>query len=121
MAGGDPAKVDVIKHATDFAARIAIGADNLFSQSQPYALPGLGSAPDRGGALRMLFNPNVPGMRVNDVVVARVGEHGLSPQEVVGFEREWKSLVAAHRQQLDGGRMSTSRSTDENEPPITWS
>jgi hypothetical protein len=112
------ASVDVLSHADDFAARLAVGVDNMFTESVPYALPGMGAASGRGDALKMLFNANAPGLRVNDVVVARVGEQGLSPSAIVAFEAEWRGLVSDHRESVDRAQGRTAYSEDQQEPPL---
>lgn len=113
----NPASVDTLTTADDFAARIAVGVDNMFAEAVPYALPGMGVADGRSDALRMLFDPGVAGMQVNDVVVARVGAQGLSPRAVVDFENEWRGLAAEHRENVDRVQGRTVGRGAE-EPPI---
>ena len=110
--------VDVVSLATDLAARLAVGVDNMFAEAVPYALPGMGVAEGRKDALGMLFNPNVPGLRVNGVVVARVGAQGLSPRAVADFESDWRGLVDAHRETVERSQGLTYDRGEEREPPL---
>lgn len=120
ISGSNPASVDVLSPASDFAAWIAAAADQLFVTSLAYALPGFEVRDGRDAALRMLFNPARPGMRVNDVVVARVGDDGLSPGEIAAFRSAWSRLVERHRRRVEGVG-STRRSAQDREPPLTQS
>ncbi len=115
----NPASVDVLSHADDFAARLAVGVDNMFAETVPYALPGMGVAGGREEALKMLFNAEAPGLRVNDVVVARVGAKGLSPRAVIDFEDEWRGLVANHRESVDRAQGRVAGRDNQQEPPLT--
>lgn len=110
--------VDVLSSADDFAARIAAAVDNMFAEAVPFGLPGTGVATGRDEALRMLFNPNVPGIKVNDVVVARVGAQGLSPRSVADFENDWRERVASHRGDVERAQGITSGHGEEREPPL---
>lgn len=114
----DASSVDVLSPADDLAARLAAGVDCLFSDGPPASLPGMGTAGGREDALRMLFNPDTPGLRVNDVVIARVGAQGVSPRSIADFEGEWRGLVAEHRAMVDRAQGITHGRGDEKEPPI---
>jgi hypothetical protein len=114
----NPARVDTVWGATDFAARVAAAIDRLSSHaSPPYALPGFGLARGRDDALRLLFNPNVQGIKVNDVLVARVGDGGLPPQAVADFENDWRQRVDQHRGELARSRGETRWQRGQEKPP----
>ncbi len=68
----------------------------------------------------MLFDPGRPGMRVNNVVIARVGDDGLSPRDVAAFRSEWSRLVELQRRRVEGVA-STRRSAQDRELPLTQS
>jgi len=121
-ASDNPASVDVLQPADDFAAKLAVAVDNLFARAMPYALPGMGPGRGRDDALQMLFNPSIPGLKVNDVVVGRVGDRGLSPDAIVDFENQWRGLVDKHRDAVNRAQgISPAIITANREPPLAQS
>lgn len=119
IAAAHATSVDVVDDAVDFAAKVAVAAHQLFRTSVAHAMPGFGGADRRNDALRQLFNPNVPDLKVNDVLIARVGDHRLAPRSVVNFKNEWRQAVHSHRRQVEDARsIANGTRRDEQEPPI---
>jgi hypothetical protein len=117
----DLSKVDVVRGATDFAARMAVAAHLLFQHATPFTLPGLGAADGRDDALRLLFNPDIPGIKVNDVLVARIGDTTLPPQAIVAFENEWHQSVSEHRDAVTNVQYQAPKTTGKDRlPPIRF-
>lgn len=119
IAAANASIVNVVEDAVDFAAKTAVAAHQLFKTPVPHTMPGFGGTDRRDDALRRLFNPNVPGLRVNDVLIARVGDHRLSPRSFADFRNEWRQAVHWHRGQVDDARsIANGTRNDEQEPPI---
>lgn len=119
VAAADPAHFDPVEQADDFAARLATAADLVTRVSPPFALPGFGAASSRSDAARLLFNPNLPDIEVNDVVVARMGDDWLSAETSARFEEEWAAIIDEHREAVNRIRGIDRFTTDEDqEPPI---
>ena len=109
----------MVGDAVDFAAKTAVAAHQLFKTPVPHAMPGFGGTDRRDDALRRLFDPSVPDLKVNDVLIARIGDRRLPPRSVADFRNEWRQAVQWHRGQVEDARSivhGTGR--DEQEPPI---
>ncbi|MCW3847968.1 hypothetical protein OF829_12030 [Sphingomonas sp. LB-2] len=118
---GDPQRVDTIVGASDFAARMAAAAGQLAigKSGPPYALPGFGAASSREDAAYLLFNPNIPDIRVNNVLVARIGDITREALSIAGFESDWNEVIARHREAVEQARGETGgMGTHEREPPL---
>jgi len=119
IAKGDANSVDVVDEAVDFAAKTAVAAHQLFKAPTPHTIPGFGATDRRDDALRRLFDPRVPGLKVNDVLIARIGDHKLPPRAVADFKNDWRQAVDWHRGQVENARsIAEGTSQDEQEPPI---
>ena len=115
-AGGSK-RVDSVSLAEDFAARIAcgVGATLRHPDGADKVLPELRKAATIDEALRLVFDPAIPGIRVNDVLVARIGEAAHPLADTLTFERRWRLAVEARRMTVQAIRTDP----DEQEPPIT--
>jgi len=121
IAVSNPARVDPVTQADDFAARLAAAADLVTRASPPFALPGFGAASSRDAAARLLFNPNLPDIEVNDVLVARISEDEMKPEKAARFEQEWAIVIDEHRRAVEQMRGIHRKGTgDDHEQPISW-
>lgn len=117
IPAADASRVNAVLGTDDLAARLAAAVHQV-RRSRP-EMPGMGFADDRADAARLLFNPDVPDIVVNDVLVARVGDASREPASVVGFEDEWAAVIDEHRASLDRVRGTERHGrSDEFEPPI---